>query len=175
MKEGCARAHVQIHPTSTLCKINSWLVSKHTPNLNVIGQAVVELPMVSCLRHPLTQHVPRAVAGTGVYRCRSNTKLIGWWHRTKKTARALVIPFQRYKRLKIVTVPDILIFLRYMHTHGCYRCRSKYPRRPPIQILTGPDAAWLFIKKASNGGHPSSDVTEPDALAHFFLLPFVKK
>ena len=115
MKEGCARAHVQIHPTSTLCKINSWLVSKHTPNLNVIGQAVVELPMVSCLRHPLTQHVPRAVAGTGVYRCRSNTKLIGWWHRTKKTARALVIPFQRYKRLKIVAVPVILTFLRYMH------------------------------------------------------------
>ena len=78
MKEGCARAHVQIHPTSTLCKRNSYPVSKHSPNLNVIGQAVVELPMVLCLRHPLTQHVPRAVSGTGVYRCRSNTKLIGW-------------------------------------------------------------------------------------------------
>ena len=50
----------------------------HKPNLNVIGQAVVELPRVWCLRHPLTQRVPRAVTGTGVYRCRSNTKLIGW-------------------------------------------------------------------------------------------------
>ena len=135
IKDGCARAHVQIHPTSTLCKINSWLVSKHTPNLNVIGQAVVELPMVSCLRHPLTQHVPRAVAGTGVYRCRSNTKLIGWWHRTKKTARALVMPFQRYKRLKIVTVPVIPTFLRYMHG-----------RR-----LT----AAIFAARNIQGGHPS--------------------
>ena len=152
MKEGCARAHVQIHPNSTLCKRKP--VSKHTPNLSVIGQAVMELPRVWCLRHPLTQHVPRAVAGTGVYRCRSNTKLIGWWHRTKKTARALVIPFQRYKRLKIVTVPVILTFLRYMHIHGCSRCRSKYPRRSPIQILTGSDAAWLFLEKAIKGGHP---------------------
>ena len=33
----------------------------------------------------------------------------------------------------------------------------------------------FFLKKASKGGHPSSDITEPDALAHFFLLPFVKK
>ena len=78
MKEGCARAHVQILPISTLCKRNSLPVFKQTPNLNVIGQAVVELPKVWCLRHPLTQHVPRAVAGTGVYRCRPNTKLIGW-------------------------------------------------------------------------------------------------
>ena len=33
----------------------------------------------------------------------------------------------------------------------------------------------FFLKKASKGGHPSSDITEPDSLAHFFLLPFVKK
>ena len=78
MKEGCARAHVPIHSTPALCKRNSYPVSKHTPNLNVIGLAVVELSRAWCLRHPLTQHVPRAVVGTGVYRCRSNTKLIGW-------------------------------------------------------------------------------------------------
>ena len=45
MEDGCARAHVQIHPTSDLCTSNSQLVSKHTPNLNAIGPAVVELPM----------------------------------------------------------------------------------------------------------------------------------
>ena len=144
-------------------------MSKHTPNLSVIGQAVVELPRVWCLRHPLTQHVPRAVAGTGVYRCPSNTKLIGWWHRTKKTARALVIPFQSYKRLKIVTVPVILTFLRYMHIHGCHRCRSKHSRRSPIQILTGSDAAWLFLKKAFKGG-TQHVMALPNALAHFFFF-----
>ena len=46
MKEGCARAHVQIYPTYTLCKRNSLPVSKNTRNLNVIGHAVVELPRV---------------------------------------------------------------------------------------------------------------------------------
>ena len=142
---------------------------------SVIGQAVVELPRVWCLRHPLTQHVPRAVSGAGVYRCRSNTKLIEWWHRTKKTARALVIPFQRYKRLKIVTVPVILTFLWYMHIHGCYRCRSKHSSRSPIQTLTGPDAAWLFFKEGNQRRHPASNSRTQYLSAFFFILRFVKK
>ena len=135
----------------------------------------MKLPRVWCLRHPLTQHVPRAVAGTGVYQCRSNTKLIGWWHRTNKTARALVITFQRYKRLKIVTVPVILTFLRYMHTHGCYRCRSKYTRRSPIQILTGPDAACLFFNEGNQRRSPIMWHTRTRSFSTFFILPFVKK
>ena len=71
MEKGCARAHVQMHPTSDLCKSNSQLVYKHTPNLNAIGPTVMELSMVWCLRHPLTRHVSRAVAGTGGYRIRN--------------------------------------------------------------------------------------------------------
>ena len=51
---------------------------------------------------PSPRHVPRAVAGTGGYRYRSNTKFIEWRHRTKKTARESVNPFQRYKLLKSV-------------------------------------------------------------------------
>ena len=51
---------------------------------------------------PSPRHVPRAVADTGGYRCRSNTKFIEWRHRTKKT-RESVNPFQRYKLLKSVT------------------------------------------------------------------------
>ena len=131
--------------------------------------------MVLCLRYPLTQHVPRAVAGTGVYRCRSNTKLIGWWHRTKKTARALVISFQRYKRLNTVTVSVILTFLRYMHIHGCYRCRSKHSRRSPIQILTGPDAAWLFFKEGKQRRSPIKWYNGTRCFSAFCLSPFVKK
>ena len=53
----------------------------------------------------------------------------------------------------------------------------------PLEIskaVTHPNTnrAWCcltFLNKASKGGHPSSDITEPDALAHFFLLLFVKK
>ena len=65
---------------------------------------------------PSPRHVPRAMAGTGGYRCRSNTKFIDWWHRTKKTARESVNPFQRYKLLKSVMGsgrlgPRILRFL----------------------------------------------------------------
>ena len=52
---------------------------------------------------PSPRHVPRAVAGTGGYRYRSNTWLIGWWHRIKMTVRELVIPFPRNKRSKSVT------------------------------------------------------------------------
>ena len=101
------------HLSLTCVKVAGWslttrnnytyhqLVSKHAPNLNVIGPAVVELPSprVGCLRHLLTQHVPRAVVGTGEYRCLSNKQLIRWWHRAK-----LVMPFQRYKRLRSVTM-----------------------------------------------------------------------
>ena len=65
MEKGCARAHVQMHSTSDLCKSNSLLVYKHIPNLNAIGPTVMELSMVGCLRHPLTRHMSRAVAGTG--------------------------------------------------------------------------------------------------------------
>ena len=78
MEDGHARAHVQIHPTSDLFKSNSQLVSKHTPNLNAIGPAVVELPMERVSPTPSPRHVPRVVAGTGGYRCRSNTKFIEW-------------------------------------------------------------------------------------------------
>ena len=134
----------------------------------------MELPRVWCLRHPLTQHVPRAVSGTGVYRYRSKTKLIGWWHQTKKTAHALVIPFQRYKRLQIVTVPVILTFLRYMHIHFCYRCRSKHSRRSPIQILTGPDAAWLFWRRQSKA-LTQQVIAGPNAVAHFFSFAICEK
>ena len=38
-----------------------------------------------------------------------------------------------------------------------------------------PPPAGRRLKKASKGGHPSSEITEPDSLAHFFILPFVKK
>ena len=79
------------------------IASKHTPNLNAIGPAVVKLPMERVSPTPSPRHVPRAVTGTGRYRCRSNTKFIEWWHRTKKTARESVNPFQRYKILKSVT------------------------------------------------------------------------
>ena len=78
------------------------MVSKHTPNLSAIGPAVVELPMERVSPTPSPRHVPPAMAGTGGYRCRSNTKFIEWWHRTKKTARESVNPFQRYKLLKSV-------------------------------------------------------------------------
>ena len=103
MKKGCARAHVQMHPTSDLCKSSSQLVYKHTSKLNAIGPTVMELSRVGYLRHPLTRHVSGAVAGTGGYRCRSNTKYIEWWHQTKKTACESVDLFQRYKLLKSVT------------------------------------------------------------------------
>ena len=66
----------------------------------------------------------QAVAGTGGYRCRSNTKLIGWWgwHRTMMTARELVIPFQRYyRRLKSVTTAGRPLIL----TSPIYRVAQK--------------------------------------------------
>ena len=64
-------------PPLTCAKvIASWFIN--TSNLNAIGPTVMELSMVGCLRHPLTRHVSRAVAGTGGYRCRSNTKYIEW-------------------------------------------------------------------------------------------------
>ena len=62
----------------------------------------MELPRERVSSTPSPRHVPRAVAGTGGYRYRSNTKLIEWWHRAKKTARESVNPFQRYKLLKSV-------------------------------------------------------------------------
>ena len=62
----------------------------------------MELPRERVSSTPSPRHVPRAVAGTGGYRHRSNTKFIEWWHRTKKTARESVNPFQRYKLLKSV-------------------------------------------------------------------------
>ena len=79
MENGCARAHVQMQPTLTCVKLEKRVSSTPSP-----------------------RHVPRAVAGTGGYRHRSNTKFIEWWHRTKKTARESVNPFQRYKFLKSV-------------------------------------------------------------------------
>ena len=57
--------------------IASWSL-KDAPNFNAIGSAVMELSRVGCLQYPLTGQVPRAVAGTGGYRCRSNTKFIEW-------------------------------------------------------------------------------------------------
>ena len=77
MEDGHARAHVQIHPTSDLFKSNSQPVSKHTPHLNAIGPAVVELPMerVSPTPSPRllgTCHVPwQAPAGIGVGQIRN--------------------------------------------------------------------------------------------------------
>ena len=62
----------------------------------------MELPRERVSSTPSPRHVPRAVAGTGGYRYRSNVKFIEWWHRTKKTVRESVNPFQRYKLLKSV-------------------------------------------------------------------------
>ena len=62
----------------------------------------MELPRERVSSTPSPRHVPRAVAGTGGYRYRSNTKFIEWWHRTKNTARESANPFQRYKLLKSV-------------------------------------------------------------------------
>ena len=76
---------------------------------------------------PSPRHVPRAVAGTGGYRYRSNTWLVGWWHRIKMTVRELVIPFQRNKRSKSVTTagrPLILTFLRYIEVDSLRASRS---------------------------------------------------
>ena len=89
---------------SLSCKCNSHLVYKHIPNLNAIGPAVVELPMDRV--SPTPSHSARATC-RGRHRrvsvsCRSNTKFIEWWYRTKKTARESVNPFQRYKLLKSV-------------------------------------------------------------------------
>ena len=132
--------------------------------------------MILCLRHPLTQHVPRAVSGTGVYRCRSTTKLIGWWHRTKKTARVLVIPFQRYKRLKIVTVPVIVTFLRYMYIHS----RLLSLPLETFKAVTHPNTnrAWCcltFFKEDNQRRHPASNSRTQCFSAFFFLLRIVKK
>ena len=95
LENGFARAHVQMHSNSDMWKALIWWVSSHTPNLNAIGPAVVELPRERMSPTPSSRHVPRAVADTGGYRCRSNTWLIGWWHRIKMTVCELVIPFQR--------------------------------------------------------------------------------
>ena len=69
-------------------------------------RTVVELPRERVSSTPSPRHVPRAVAGTGGYRYRSNTKFIEWRHRTKTTARESVNPFQRYKLLKSVMGSD---------------------------------------------------------------------
>ena len=103
LENRCARAHVQMHSTSDTCKALIWWVPSHTPNLNAIGPAVVELPRERVSPTLSPRHVPRAVAGTSGYRYRSNTWLIGWLHRIKMTVRELVIPFQRNKRSKSVT------------------------------------------------------------------------
>ena len=76
---------------------------RNFPKVAPLGPTVMELSMVGCLRHPLTRHMSLAVAGTGGYRNRSNTKYIEWWHQTKKTACESVNLFQRYKLLKSVT------------------------------------------------------------------------
>ena len=140
----CARAVVQMHPTSDLRKSISWLVSKHTQNaigrnLNAIGPAVVELPRVGCPRHPLTRHVSRAVVGTGGYRCRSNMRFIEWWRWTKKTARESDNPFQRYKLLKSVTWSGWVGFGCAAHTEICSlnhrRTRSAFRDRSHEVLL----------------------------------------
>ena len=87
----------------------------------------MELPRERVSSTPSPRHVPRAVAGTGGYRYRSNTWLIGWWHRIKMTVRELVIPFQRNKRSKSVTTagrPLILTFLRYIEVDSLRASRS---------------------------------------------------
>ena len=117
MEDGCARAHVQIHPTSELCR-SSWSLSTRQI-WTQSGPAVVELPMERMSPTPSPRHVRRAVAGTGGYRCRSNTKFIEWWHRTKKTARESVNPFQRYKLLKSVTGSGRVGLGRAAHTEQC--------------------------------------------------------
>ena len=40
----------------------------------------MELPKERVSSTPSPRHVPRAVAGTGGYRHRSNTKFLEWWH-----------------------------------------------------------------------------------------------
>ena len=91
----------------------------------------MELPRERVSSTPSPRYVPRAVAGTGGYRYRSNTWLIGWWHRIKMTVRELVIPFQRNKRSKSVTTagrpagrPLILTFLRYIEVDSLRASRS---------------------------------------------------
>ena len=43
MEKGCARAHVQMHPTHDLWKAPCWLPPTQTPNFNTIGQAIPEM------------------------------------------------------------------------------------------------------------------------------------
>ena len=58
---------MQMHPISDLCKSNRYMVSKHTPNLKVVGPAVLELPGIGCLRFG-TCHVPwHATASIGFF------------------------------------------------------------------------------------------------------------
>ena len=113
MENGCARAHVQMQPTLTCVKLEKRVSSTPSP-----------------------RHVPRAVAGTGGYRHRSNTKFIEWWHRTKKTARESVNPFQRYKLLKSVMGSGRVGSGRAAHTEISplnYR-RTRSALRAPLVI-----------------------------------------
>ena len=41
----CARIHAQVLPIHDLCNMHRYLISKHTPNLVTIGQAIAELQL----------------------------------------------------------------------------------------------------------------------------------